>query len=448
MAPSSPARYAEPAPASVTERYGLQRYLIEGLGLSRATRGRRRFAACRRESAGLRCGTTWTFAPTLPRPWIHPPRSVSTIRSPASRRVRHALRRPVPVASAHLDCNRVPQSSRWWTSSASTSRRSTTPRWQRRSPGTRCPDGAGDRPLLRRPTPGNQFGGFSPQLGDGRALVLGEVIDRQGRRRDIAFKGSGRIAVRPSGGDGKAAVGTDAFAEVLIGEAMHALGIGPRHPRPRGRGDGRAGLPRADAARRRADARGGEPHPRRDLRVPLRARRRRARAQTRRVHDRAARPRARDLAAAVAGAAAGRGRAPGGPDRAMDERGLHPRRDEHRSATWRSRAKRSDRLGDERAPSSRRTTPTRCSAPSTTRDVTRSATSPTSRCGTSRAWPKRCCRCSPTIRRRRWRWPPRSSLHSLRSTADTCSADIAPSSAVRRGEQDDDAADTALARTG
>jgi len=39
---------------------------------------------------------------------------------------------------------------------------------------------------------GHQFGGFSPSLGDGRALLLGEVIDRRGDRRDIAFKGSGR----------------------------------------------------------------------------------------------------------------------------------------------------------------------------------------------------------------------------------------------------------------
>ena len=70
---------------------------------------------------------------------------------------------------------------------------------------------------------GHQFGGFSPQLGDGRALLLGEVIDRQGRRRDIAFKGSGRTPFA-RGGDGKAAVGP-MLREVLIGEAMHALGI-------------------------------------------------------------------------------------------------------------------------------------------------------------------------------------------------------------------------------
>ena len=70
---------------------------------------------------------------------------------------------------------------------------------------------------------GHQFGGFSPQLGDGRALLLGEVIDRTGARRDIAFKGSGRTPYS-RGGDGKAAVGP-MLREALIGEAMHALGI-------------------------------------------------------------------------------------------------------------------------------------------------------------------------------------------------------------------------------
>jgi serine/tyrosine/threonine adenylyltransferase len=70
---------------------------------------------------------------------------------------------------------------------------------------------------------GHQFGGFSPQLGDGRAVLLGEVIDRAGQRRDIALKGSGRTPFS-RGGDGKAAVGP-MLREVLIGEAMHALGI-------------------------------------------------------------------------------------------------------------------------------------------------------------------------------------------------------------------------------
>jgi uncharacterized protein YdiU (UPF0061 family) len=86
--------------------------------------------------------------------------------------------------------------------------------------GNVLPEGA--QPLAQAYA-GHQFGGFSPQLGDGRALLLGEVIDRQGRRRDIAFKGSGRTPFA-RGGDGKAAVGP-MLREVLIGEAMHGLGI-------------------------------------------------------------------------------------------------------------------------------------------------------------------------------------------------------------------------------
>jgi uncharacterized protein YdiU (UPF0061 family) len=86
--------------------------------------------------------------------------------------------------------------------------------------GNRVPEGAAP---LAQAYAGHQFGGFSPQLGDGRALLLGEVIDRSGRRRDIAFKGSGRTPFS-RGGDGKAAVGP-MLREVLVGEAMHALGI-------------------------------------------------------------------------------------------------------------------------------------------------------------------------------------------------------------------------------
>ncbi len=86
--------------------------------------------------------------------------------------------------------------------------------------GNALPDGA--EPLAQAYA-GHQFGGFSPRLGDGRALLLGEVIDRNGLRRDIAFKGSGRTPFA-RGGDGKAAVGP-MLREVLLGEAMHALGI-------------------------------------------------------------------------------------------------------------------------------------------------------------------------------------------------------------------------------
>jgi serine/tyrosine/threonine adenylyltransferase len=70
---------------------------------------------------------------------------------------------------------------------------------------------------------GHQFGGYVPRLGDGRALLLGEVVDRLGRRRDLHLKGSGRTPFA-RGGDGKAAVGP-MLREYLMGEAMHALGI-------------------------------------------------------------------------------------------------------------------------------------------------------------------------------------------------------------------------------
>ena len=70
---------------------------------------------------------------------------------------------------------------------------------------------------------GLQFGNFVPQLGDGRAILLGEVVDRHGRRRDIQLKGSGRTPFS-RGGDGKAALGP-VLREYVVSEAMAALGI-------------------------------------------------------------------------------------------------------------------------------------------------------------------------------------------------------------------------------
>jgi uncharacterized protein YdiU (UPF0061 family) len=70
---------------------------------------------------------------------------------------------------------------------------------------------------------GHQFGGFVPQLGDGRAILLGERVGRDGVRRDLQLKGSGRTPFSRNG-DGRAALGP-MLREYLISEAMHALGI-------------------------------------------------------------------------------------------------------------------------------------------------------------------------------------------------------------------------------
>jgi uncharacterized protein YdiU (UPF0061 family) len=86
--------------------------------------------------------------------------------------------------------------------------------------GSATPDGASP---VAQAYAGHQFGGFQPRLGDGRALLVGEVLDVHGRRRDLHLKGSGRTPFA-RGGDGKAAVGP-MLREYLIGEAMHALGI-------------------------------------------------------------------------------------------------------------------------------------------------------------------------------------------------------------------------------
>lgn len=81
---------------------------------------------------------------------------------------------------------------------------------------------AGAEPLAQAYA-GHQFGGFSPALGDGRALLLGEVIDRNGRRRDIQLKGSGPTPFSRNG-DGRAWMGP-VLREFLVSEAMHALAI-------------------------------------------------------------------------------------------------------------------------------------------------------------------------------------------------------------------------------
>jgi uncharacterized protein YdiU (UPF0061 family) len=100
------------------------------------------------------------------------------------------------------------------------------PAWLRSSDGlgllvgTVVPDGA--TPVAQAYA-GHQFGGFNPRLGDGRALLLGELVDADGRLRDLHLKGSGRTPFS-RGGDGRAVVGP-MLREYVVSEAMHALGV-------------------------------------------------------------------------------------------------------------------------------------------------------------------------------------------------------------------------------
>ncbi len=86
--------------------------------------------------------------------------------------------------------------------------------------GNRMPEGADPLAMVYA---GHQFGHWVPQLGDGRAILLGEVRDRDGMRREIQLKGSGRTPFSRSG-DGRAAIGP-VLREYIVSEAMAALGI-------------------------------------------------------------------------------------------------------------------------------------------------------------------------------------------------------------------------------
>ena len=100
------------------------------------------------------------------------------------------------------------------------------PDWLRTAEGVRLLVGnavpAGATPVAQGYA-GHQFGGYAPRLGDGRALLLGEIVDAQGQLRDLHLKGSGRTPFA-RGGDGLAAVGP-MLREYVVSEAMHALGI-------------------------------------------------------------------------------------------------------------------------------------------------------------------------------------------------------------------------------
>ena len=125
--------------------------------------------------------------------------------------------------------------------------------------GNAVPDGAAP---LAQAYAGHQFGSWNPGLGDGRALLLGEVVGTDGVRRDIQLKGSGPHALQPDGRRPRLARAGPAGIYRLRGDG------GARRSddaRPCRRDDRRDGAARGAPARRDPDPGGAKPHPRRHL---------------------------------------------------------------------------------------------------------------------------------------------------------------------------------------
>ena len=176
--------------------------------------------------------------------------------------------------------------------------------------GNRLPEGAEPTAMAYA---GHQFGNFVPQLGDGRAILLGEVVGKDGLRRDIQLKGSGPTPFS-RGGDGRAALGP-VLREYVVSEAMAALGI--------------------PTTRALAAVLTGEPVIR-EMLLPGAVLTRVAAS-----HIRIGTFQFFANRATLRRAPGGRDRPPGGPGRTLAPRGLHPRRDEHRQHVHRGR---NDRL--------------------------------------------------------------------------------------------------------
>jgi len=124
--------------------------------------------------------------------------SATKVRDPRIIKVNHALAEQLGLDAAALD----------------------SPEGAQVLAGNVLPEGAASIALAYA---GHQFGGFSRQLGDGRAILLGEVLDRDGARRDIQLKGAGRTPFSRQG-DGRAALGP-VLREYIVSEAMAAFGV-------------------------------------------------------------------------------------------------------------------------------------------------------------------------------------------------------------------------------
>jgi len=170
--------------------------------------------------------------------------------------------------------------------------------------GSRAIEGTGSAALAYA---GHQFGQYSPRLGDGRALLLGELVGPDGRRLDLHLKGSGRTPFA-RGGDGKATIGP-MLREYVIAEAMHALGV--------------------PTTRSLSVCTTGESIPR-DRVEPGAVLARTAASQARRLLDRAAPSPRRRGTGAVPRLPCGGGRGSGRADLTVDAHRVRARRHEHR----------------------------------------------------------------------------------------------------------------------
>ena len=190
--------------------------------------------------------------------------------------------------------------------------------------GNRVADGS--EPLAQAYA-GHQFGHFVPQLGDGRANLLGEVIARDGLRYDIQLKGSGPTAFSRRG-DGRAALGP-VLREYILSESMAALGV----PTTRALAAVLTGdrvLRETVPARCRLHPRRGQPSPRRHLPVLRRARQHASTQAASRLRHRPPLPRPSRLTTPLSRPARWRHQPPRPSRSPVAPPRLHPRRYEHR----------------------------------------------------------------------------------------------------------------------
>ena len=184
----------------------------------------------------------------------------------------------------------------------------------------------GAEPVAQRYA-GHQFGQYVPELGDGRAILLGEVLSESGARWDLHLKGGGPTPFS-RGFDGRSVL-RSAIREYLCGEALHALRVPTTRALSRGGGE-RAGPARDARARGHHHPRGAESRPLRHLRVVRVAATARAAAPPGRPRGGDALPRVRRAAGPPRAPARGGLHPHGTPHGRVAGRRLRARRDEHR----------------------------------------------------------------------------------------------------------------------